>query len=258
MLARPALILGLLAASAWLAAPLLADPRSEEGENGAAPAYLQQRAEMVAVIELEMLVTGQEIGITQLDPEVKAALYDVPRHAFVPEELRPYAYRHGPLPVGYEQNISSPFLIALMAQLAGLDQSKTVFETGTGAGYMAAVLSRLAAKVYSVEVVEPLAYEAAQKLKELGYDKVTVKQGDGYYGWAEHAPYDAIVVKEAVDHVPPPLLAQLKPGGRLVIPLGPARGPQVLTIVQKNGEGRLRRTEIMPVVFSPLQGGQRT
>ncbi|MGF1608483.1 MAG: protein-L-isoaspartate(D-aspartate) O-methyltransferase [Kiloniellales bacterium] len=258
MLARSALVLCLLAAGAWLAAPLLADDPPSNGATDGAPDYHQQKAEMVALIELEMLITGQQTGITELNPDVKTALYDVPRHAFVPEELRPYAYRHGPLPVGYDQNISSPFLIALMAQLAGLDKSKTVFETGTDAGYMAAVLSRLAASVYSVEVIEPLANEAARRLKELGYDKVEVKQGDGYYGWAEYAPYDAIVVKEAVDHIPPPLLAQLKPGGRLVIPLGPARGPQVLTLVQKNGEGRLRRTEILPVVFSPLQGGERT
>ena len=262
MLARPALILCLLAAGAWPAGPLLADPPQDPTADGAASDaasdYVRQRAEMVALIELEMLITGQVTGITRLAPNVSAALRDVPRHDFVPEMLRPYAYRHGPLPIGHEQNISSPFVIALMAQLAGLTGAETVFETGTGAGYMAAVLSHLATAVYSVEVVEPLARSAARKLKELNYDRVTVKQGDGYYGWADYAPYDAIIVKEAVDHIPPPLLAQLKPGGRLVIPLGPARGPQVLTLVQKNGEGRLRRTEILPVVFSPLQGGERT
>lgn len=220
--------------------------------------YPSQRANMVALIELEMLITGRETGIEQLDPRVKAALAETPRHAFVPEPLKLRAYGQGPLPVGYQQNLSSPFLIALMVQLARIEAGDVVFETGTGAGYMAAVLSRLAGAVYSLEVVEPLALESAQNLKALGYAGVRVKPGDGYYGWPEHAPYDAIIVKEAIDHIPPPLLAQLKPGGRLVIPLGPARGSQMLTLVEKGLEGRLRRTAVLPVIFSPLQGGERT
>jgi protein-L-isoaspartate(D-aspartate) O-methyltransferase len=132
-----------------------------------------------------------------------------------------------------------------------------VFETGTDSGYQAAVLSKLAAHVYSVEVIEPLADYAAQLLKDLGYANVDVLADDGYYGWPAHAPYDAMVVKEAIDHLPQPLLNQLKRGGRMVIPLGPADGPQYLTLVRKDEDGRLRQERIMPVRFSPLQGGER-
>jgi protein-L-isoaspartate(D-aspartate) O-methyltransferase len=132
-----------------------------------------------------------------------------------------------------------------------------VFETGTGAGYHAAVLSRLAARVDSVELIEPLADQAARVLKELGYANVDVRAGDGYYGWSGHGPYDVIVVKEAIDHLPQPLLNQLKRGGRLVIPLGSAQGPQYLTLVSKDQAGKLRERRIMPVLFSPLQGGER-
>jgi protein-L-isoaspartate(D-aspartate) O-methyltransferase len=145
-----------------------------------------------------------------------------------------------------------------MTQLAELEPDDVVFETGTGAGYHAALLSRLAARVYSVEVVEPLAREAAGTLKQLGFDNVWSKAGDGYYGWADEGPYDAIIVKEAVDHVPPPLLDQLRPGGRMVVPLGPQDLGQILTVVRKDADGRVRRTGIMPVIFSPLQGGERT
>jgi protein-L-isoaspartate(D-aspartate) O-methyltransferase len=171
--------------------------------------------------------------------------------------LRPYAYTPQPLPVTPEQNIAAPLLIAVMTHLAEVQPDDIVFETGTGAGYHAAVLSRLAAHVYSVEVIEPLADRAVRLLKDLGYDNVDVLADDGYYGWSAHAPYDAIIVKEAIDHLPQPLLNQLKRGGRMVIPLGPADGPQYLTLVQKDETGRLRQERIMPVRFSPLQGGER-
>jgi protein-L-isoaspartate(D-aspartate) O-methyltransferase len=156
-----------------------------------------------------------------------------------------------------EQNLAAPLLIALMTHLVEVQPDDVVFETGTGAGYQAAVLSKLAAHVYSVEVIEPLADHAARLLKDLGYGNVDVLADDGYYGWSAHAPYDAIVVKEAIDHLPQPLLNQLKRGGRMVIPLGPANGPQYLTVVRKDEAGRLRQERIMPVLFSPLQGGER-
>jgi protein-L-isoaspartate(D-aspartate) O-methyltransferase len=156
-----------------------------------------------------------------------------------------------------EQNLAAPMLIALMTHVVAVQPDDVVFETGTGAGYHAALLSRLAAHVYSVEVIEPLADRAARLLKDLGYDNVDVMAGDGYYGWSAHGPYDAIVVKEAIDHLPQPLLNQLKRGGRMVIPLGPADGPQYLTLVRREEDGRLRQRRIMPVLFSPLQGGQR-
>ncbi len=216
------------------------------------------RSKMVNLIEVQVLLSGDQTGIDELDPRVADVMREVPRHAFVPKPLQPYAYSDQPLPVGHDQNISSPFLIALMTQLAELDDKDVVFETGTGAGYHAAVLSRLAAEVYSVEVVEPLADEVGPRLKDLGYANVWAKHGDGYYGWAAHAPYDAIIVKEAVDHVPDPLMKQLRPGGRLVIPLGPAKGPQVLTVIRKGSNGKVTRRPVLPVIFSPLQGGERT
>jgi protein-L-isoaspartate(D-aspartate) O-methyltransferase len=198
-----------------------------------------------------------QTGIPAIDPRVLEALREVPRHAFVPEVLRPYAYLPRPLPVTPEQNLAAPMLIALMTHVVAVQPDDVVFETGTGAGYHAALLSKLAAHVYSVEVIEPLADRAARLLKDLGYDNVDVMAGDGYYGWSAHGPYDAIVVKEAIDHLPQPLLNQLKRGGRMVIPLGPADGPQYLTLVRREEDGRLRQRRIMPVLFSPLQGGQR-
>jgi len=175
----------------------------------------------------------------------------------VPEPLRPYAYEPHPLPVGYEQNLAAPLLVALMTHLAAPGPGDVVFETGTGAGYHAAVLSLLAAEVYSVEVVEPLADRAARILKDQGYGNIFVQAGDGYYGWPEKAPFDAMVIKEAIDHLPAPLLQQLARGGRMVIPLGPAEGVQTLTLVTKDQDGKLHQKSIMPVRFSPLQGGER-
>lgn len=218
------------------------------------------RAQMVRNIEVWTHITAEETGVDKIDPRVLDVLGEVPRHLFVPEPFRPYAYGGDPLPLGYEQNIASPFLVALMTHLAEPRAGQVVFETGTGAGYHAAVLSRLTVQVYSVEVVEPLALRASEKLNKLGFTNATVRQGDGYYGWAEHAPFDAIIVKEAVDHIPVPLLNQLKPGGRMVIPLGGGGGGgvQFLTVVHKQADGSTRKTRILPVRFSPLQGGERT
>jgi len=217
-----------------------------------------QREQMVRLVELEAAALSSETGIKELDPRVLAALRQVPREAFVPEPLRAYAYEPHPLPVGYEQNLAAPLLVALMTHLAAPRPGDVVFETGTDTGYQAAVLSLLATEVYSVEVIEPLADRAARILNDQGYDDhVFVQAGDGYYGWPEKAPFDAMVIKEALDHVPPPLLQQLKRGGRMVIPLGPEEGVQTLTLVTKDQDGKLHQKGIMPVRFSPLQGGER-
>jgi protein-L-isoaspartate(D-aspartate) O-methyltransferase len=217
-----------------------------------------ERAEMIERVELEVRMLSGETGIDAIAARILAAMNQVPRDAFVPEFLRAYAYQPHPLPVGHDQNLAAPLLVALMTQLVAPEADDVVFETGTGAGYHAAVLSLLAAEVYSVEVVTPLAERAARLLKELGYDNVTVREGDGYFGWADKGPFDAMVIKEAIDHVPTPLLRQLAPGGRMVIPVGPARGPQYLTLVTKDAAGKVSERRIMPVRFSPLQGGERT
>lgn len=216
------------------------------------------RTEMVRIVELQTTMLSGETGIAEIDPRVLDAMREVPRHAFVPEPLRPYAYGDHPLPVSSDQNIAAPLLVALMSHVVALQPDDVVFETGTGAGYHAAILSRLAREVYSVEVDAALADRAARLLKELGYDNVSVRAEDGYYGWPAHAPFDAIVVKEAIDHVPPTLLSQLKRGGRMVMPLGPAGGPQYLTVITKSDSGEVSEQRIMPVRFSPLQGGERT
>ena len=223
----------------------------------AADEMTEAREQMVDIVQREVAMFAGETGIAAIDPRVLAAMREVPRHAFVPEMLRPYAYQPRPLPVTADQNIAAPFLVALMTHLAEVQPDDVVFETGTGAGYHAAVLSRLAAHVYSVEVLAPLADHASRLLKDLGYDNVDVLADDGYYGWSAHAPYDAIIVKEALDHLPQPLLNQLKRGGRLVIPLGPLDGPQQLTVVRKDETGRILQERILPVRFSPLQGGER-
>lgn len=216
------------------------------------------RNEMVGIVELQTAMLSRETGIPAIDPRVLDAMREVPRHVFVPEPLRPYAYGDHPLPVSSDQNIAAPLLIALMTHVLALQPDDVVYETGTGAGYHAAILSRLARAVYSVEVDESLADRAARVLKELRYDNVFVRADDGYYGWPAHAPFDAIVIKEAIDHVPPPLLGQLKRGGRMVMPLGPAGGPQYLTLITKGANGKVSEQRIMPVRFSPLQGGERT
>jgi protein-L-isoaspartate(D-aspartate) O-methyltransferase len=231
-----------------VAAPALAQ---DQGDFAAA------RSEMVRVIQLEAVATSEATGIKDLDPGVLAVMERVPRHAFVAEPLVPYAYENTPLPIGHDQNMSQPFVIALMSHLLGVKSGQVVFETGTDSGYQAAILAEMGARVYSVEIIEPLAEEAAVRLARLGYDTVSVKAGDGYYGWPENAPYDGILVKEAVDHLPAPLLKQLKPGGRMVIPVGSPEGVQMLTLVEKDAEGIVHRRAVLPVRFSFLQGGSR-
>ncbi|MDX1541171.1 MAG: protein-L-isoaspartate(D-aspartate) O-methyltransferase [Geminicoccaceae bacterium] len=244
------IILGLAIVGSWSAA-------GQSAAESYAEAAAVARGEMVRLLELEVESIATLTGIRAIDPAVLAAMREVPRHEFVPAELRPYSYRNHPLPLGHEQNIAAPLLVALMTHLVDPEADDVVFETGTGAGYHAAVLAGLVKRVYSVEVVEPLASQSAKLLKDQGYDNVITRTGDGYYGWPEHAPYDAILIKEALDHVPTPLLRQLKRGGRMVLPLGPPRGPQFLTVIHKGQDGETREERIMPVLFSPLQGGER-
>lgn len=241
----------LAALGAALVAPAIPRAQAPPADEAAA------RAHMVDLIRVEALLTRAETGIEEIDPRVLAAMGKVPRHAFVPPPLAPFAYAPHPLPVHPEQNLAAPFLVALMTHLAEVDPGDKVLETGTGEGYHAAVLAELGAEVYSVEVVPGLAREAEQRLRDLGYTGVKVREGDGYFGWPEAAPFDAILIKEAVNHVPPALLAQLAPGGRMVLPLGPLDAVQDLTVVTKEADGGYRERRVLPVRFSPFQGGER-
>ncbi|MGD2062453.1 MAG: protein-L-isoaspartate(D-aspartate) O-methyltransferase [Nitrospirota bacterium] len=188
------------------------------------------------------------------EPRVLAALRAVPRHRFVPERLRAAAYDDNPLPIGYGQTISQPYIVAKMTELLGLTAASKLFELGTGSGYQAAVAARLAAHVYTMEIHAPLAERARATLAELGYANVTVRTGDGYYGWPEHAPFDAIIVTAAASHIPSPLVAQLAPGGRMVVPVGPAFATQRLMVVEKAADGAITTRALFPVRFVPVTG----
>jgi protein-L-isoaspartate(D-aspartate) O-methyltransferase len=188
------------------------------------------------------------------DPLVLEAMRAVPRHEFVPDQYRRRAYDNAPLPIGYGQTISQPYVVALMTELLEVGPEDRVLEVGTGSGYQAAVLARIVERVYTVEIIQPLARSAAGRLQRLGYGNVTVRHGDGYFGWEEHAPFDAIIVTAAAGHIPPPLLRQLKPGGRMCIPVGQPYFPQVLKLVRKSEQGEIRVRDVLPVRFVPLTG----
>ncbi len=214
--------------------------------------YASERARMVEHIAMLMRETRLETGRAALSERVTAAMAKVPRHEFVPGWERASAYADRPLPIGHGQTISQPFIVALMTDLADVNPGDTVLEVGTGCGYQAAVLAELAKTVYTIEIVEPLGREAAERLKRLGYDNVTARIGDGYQGWPEQAPFDAIVVTAAPRDVPEPLIAQLKPGGRLVIPVGGQLLGQSLLVLEKKPDGTITRREVLAVRFVPL------
>jgi protein-L-isoaspartate(D-aspartate) O-methyltransferase len=197
-----------------------------------------------------------ETGKRAFDERVMAVMAAVPRHEFVPADQLANAYLNRPLPIGHGQTISQPYIVALMTDLARVEPGHKVLEVGTGSGYQAAVMARLASAVYTIEIVEPLGLQATQRLKRLGYANVQVRLGDGYHGWEEHAPYDAILVTAAASHIPPPLIRQLKAGGRMVIPVGAAFMVQQLMLVEKNPDGTVSTRQILPVAFVPLTGNR--
>ncbi len=209
-----------------------------------------ERHQMVDEIEQLSRLVAPETGHAGFDPRVLDAMRKVPRHEFVPPAQSRSAYRNRPLAIGGGQTISQPYIVALMTDLLGLKPGDNVLEIGTGSGYQAAVLAQLAKDVYTIEIVESLGRSAAQTLARLGYANVHAKIGDGYQGWPERAPFDAIIVTAAADHVPPALIAQLKPGARLVIPVG--KLAQELLVITKNEDGSTTRQEIVPVRFVPL------
>jgi len=193
-------------------------------------------------------------GDAPFSDEVLATLGRVERHKFVPPGQVRYAYENRPLPIGHGQTISQPYIVALMTDLLEPDENDVVLEVGTGSGYQAAVLAELVDHVYSIEIIEPLATSAGERLKRLGYDNVTTKLGDGYYGWDEHGPFDSIIVTAAASHVPPPLIEQLRPGGRMVIPVGGRFMTQLLLLLEKGDDGEIVTRQIGAVRFVPLTG----
>ena len=191
------------------------------------------------------------------DEKVIAAMRAVPRHEFVPEEYRKYSYDDRPLPIGMDQTISQPFVVAYMTEMLKLEGGEKVLEIGTGSGYQAAVLAEITPHVFTIEIVRALAKQAKQRLGALGYKTVQCRSADGWFGWEEHAPFDAIIVTCAAGSVPPPLVRQLRPGGRMCIPVGPPGHVQHLVLLTKDAKGKVRSRSLMPVRFVPLTRGAR-
>jgi protein-L-isoaspartate(D-aspartate) O-methyltransferase len=217
---------------------------------------MQGSQRMIRDIEAEVAFTRHLIGKTALDPRVMRAIEEVPREKFVPKHLRHLAFANGPLPIGHGQTISQPFIVALMTDLVQPDKDRVILEVGTGCGYQAAVLARLASKVYSLEIVPELAEQASSRLQRLGYSNVEVGAGDGSLGWPEKAPFDGILVTAAAPSIPPALVQQLRPGRRMVIPVGLPYSHQELCLLEKRLDGEVSVREVLGVAFVPLTGGE--
>ncbi len=202
--------------------------------------------------EREKLVREHILKEGIKDKKVIESMLTVPREKFVPDKYKKSAYWDQPLPIGYGQTISQPYIVALMTELLSVDEDDIVLEIGTGSGYQAAVLSEIVKNVYTIEIIEPLGLKAEKRLKQLGYSNILVKIGDGYFGWEEYSPFDAIIVTAAASHIPPPLLKQLKNGGKMCIPVGQPYYVQVLKLIEKDEKGSIRVWDIIPVRFVPL------
>ena len=211
---------------------------------------------MIATIEKEVEYTRHMIGRDKLSPLVMDAMATVPREAFVPANLKSRAFDNGPLPIGHGQTISQPYIVALMTDLLELRPEHTVLEVGTGSGYQSAILSQLCKTVYSMEVIGELNHDAAEHLAQLGYDNVITCTGNGYEGWPEHAPYDGIIVTAAAPYIPEALIDQLRPGGRMVIPLGAPYSYQELALINKDEQGNVEKRSVLGVAFVPLVNQQ--
>lgn len=226
---------------------LLAFAMPVAGAQDAPDPYADERRRLVAELR------GDDDP--RIAADVLAILARVPRHRYVPDAQRDAAYENRPLAIGHGQTISQPYIVALMTSLVRPKKGQKILEIGTGSGYQAAVLAESGARVYTVEIIEPLGRSAARRLQAQGYRDVATRIADGYYGWKEHAPFDAIVVTAAASSVPPPLLAQLKPGGRMVIPVGSSFFTQTLMLVEKSADGKVRSRQLLPVRFVPLTRG---
>ncbi len=216
--------------------------------------YPKARQRMVNLIENDVKTTSNYIGMNTLSDDVMQAMRTVKRHLFVPESKIPFAYENRPLAIGHGQTISQPYIVALMTELLEPEPTDNVLEIGTGSGYQAAILSSLVDKVYTIEIIEPLAEQVKERFQKLQYTNIISRTGDGYYGWEENAPFDGIMVTAAASHVPPPLLQQLKPGGRMVIPVGSRFLTQQLLLIEKKEDGQITTRQILPVRFVPLTG----
>lgn len=219
-----------------------------------ADSYENQRQQMVVDIEKDVVRTAHYLDKNKLDQRVMDAMATVPRHKFVPTLQVPYAYFNIPLGIGSGQTISQPYIVAIMTDLINPEPGHVVLEVGTGSGYQAAVLSKLVKKVYSIEIIPQLAKNARQTLEKLGYNNVHVRHGDGYKGWPDAAPFDSIIVT-AGGKVPPLLIEQLKPGGRMIIPVGESGSTQYLTLIVKSDDGEITKRKVLPVRFVPLVEG---
>ena len=212
------------------------------------------RQQMIAEVVADAVFLTPQLGKSSFDSRVIDVMGRIPRHEFVPIELQAYSYINSPLPVGYGKTVSQPFIIALMTDLLEPQKGDTVLEVGAGVGYQAAILAELVKHVYSIEIIEELAHDTRRRLERLGYRNIDVGVGNGYYGWSEHAPYDKIMVTAAPDLIPPPLIGQLKPGGKMVIPAG-IPDKQQLMLLEKSADGKLATREVLPVRFSELEEG---
>ena len=218
--------------------------------------FEEQRRQLIAAIRANTDQVAAQVGKTALDERVLGAMAKVPRHEFVPVEVQPYAYLNMPVPIGFDKTISQPLMVAVMTDLLELKPDDVVLEIGTGLGYQAAVLAELAGRVYSVEIIDDLAQRAVRRLKRQGYTNIEVHVGNGYFGWPEHAPFDKVIVTAAPDLIPPPLINQLKAGGRMIIPVG-LPDAQQLVVAEKDLNGRVTTKEIMRVLFSLLEGSDQ-
>jgi len=216
-----------------------------------------ERARMVTTIEAHAKHASIALGRDSIAPEILKIVSDLPRHEFVPDGLRGDAYADRPLPIGYGQTISQPFIVALMTDLMRVRPDDVVLEVGTGSGYQAAVLAHLARRVYTIEIISALADRAAARLERLGYGNVATRSGDGYYGWEGAAPFASIMVTAAASQIPPPLIRQLKPGGRMVIPVGVPFALQHLVLVERDADDRVTTRQLLPVSFVPLTSGRQ-
>ena len=217
--------------------------------------YTLPRKQMLAEIEEGLRATSRYIDKKSFDMRVMQAMDTVPRHAFVSESMRVKAYDDRPLPIGHGQTISQPYIVALMTDLLQTQPEHRVLEIGTGSGYQSAVLSQLVKQVYSIEIIEPLGLSTAQLLDRLAYKNIETRIADGYDGWPQQAPFDGIIVTAAISHIPPPLVRQLKKGGRMIIPVGSRFQTQYLTLVEKDKQGTITTRQILPVTFVPFTGG---